>query len=185
MNAGTINATGVHALTIDTGANSVFNSGVLEASGSGGMVLASAVINSGVLWANGASIKVEGDVSGTGTAQIDGGGMLDFEAASTAGVVFGAGAAGTLTLGDSFHFNGAISGFAASDSIDLADIASATASLSYHENAAGTGGTLTVSDGSASVNLSLVGIYSADNFSIVADHAKGAAIMFVPHDLVV
>jgi hypothetical protein len=183
-NAGTIDASGTHALTVDTGSNSILNSGVLEASGSGGMVVASAIANSGVLWANGAYLTLEDDVSGNGVAKIDGAGTLDFAATSTANVVFGAGAAGTLKLEDSFHFNGAISGFAGSDTIDLADLFGAT-SLSYHENAAGTGGTLSVSDGSATVNLSLLGLYSADNFSIVPDHAKGTAVVYVPHDLIV
>ncbi|HKO69493.1 MAG TPA: VCBS domain-containing protein, partial [Bradyrhizobium sp.] len=183
-NSGTIDATGTHALTVDTGSNSIMNSGVLEASGSGGMVVASAIANSGVLWANGAYLTLEGDVSGNGIAKIDGAGTLDFAASSTANVVFGAGAAGTLKLEDSFHFNGAISGFAGSDTIDLADLFGAT-SLSYHENSSGTGGTLSVSDGSATVNLSLLGIYSADNFSIVPDHAKGTAIVYVAHDLIV
>jgi hypothetical protein len=50
-NSGTINATGTHALVIDTGSNFVFNFGTLEASGSGGLTVASAVENSGVLWA--------------------------------------------------------------------------------------------------------------------------------------
>ena len=174
-----------HSLTIDTGSNSVINSGVLEASGSGGMVVASSVANSGVLWANGATLAVEGEVSGNGTAKIDGTGTLDFEASSTANVVFGSGAAGTLKLGNSFHFNGTISGFAGSDTIDLANLGSATASISYHENAAGTGGTLAISDGVQTVELSLLGNYSADNFSIVPDLAKGTLVAFVPHDLIV
>jgi len=148
------------------------------------MVVASAIVNSGALWANGGYLTVEGDVSGNGVGKIDGAGTLDFAASSTANVVFGAGAAGTLKLEDSFHFNGAISGFAGSDTIDLADLFGAT-SLSYHENSSGTGGTLTVSDGATTVNLSLVGVYSADNFSIVPDHAKGTAIVYVAHDLIV
>jgi hypothetical protein len=184
INAGIINANGAHSLTVDTGSNSILNSGVLEASGSGGMVVASAIVNSGVLWANGAHLTLEGDVSGNGVAKIDGAGTLDFDAPSTANVVFGAGAVGTLKIGDSFHFNGAISGFAGSDTIDLADLSGAT-SLSYHENSSGTGGILTVSDGSAAVNLSLLGVYTADNFSIVPDHAKGTAIVYVAHDLIV
>jgi len=184
-NAGTIDATGIHALTIDTGSNWVFNSGVLEASGSGGLTVASSIVNSGVLWANGASLTVQGAVSGNGTAMIDGSGTLDFEASSTANVLFGSGAAGTLKLGDSFHFNGTISGFGASDLIDLADVGSAAPSISYHENAAGTGGTLAISGGAQTVELSLVGHYSADNFSIVPDHVNGTLIAFVPHDLIV
>ena len=184
-NAGTINATGNHALDIDTGSNIVLNSGVLEASGSGGMTVASAVANSGILWAHGATLTLQGAVSGNGTATIDGTGTLDFEASSTANVVFGSGAAGTLKLGDSFNFSGTISGFEGSDTIDLANLGSANASISYHENAAGTGGTLAISDGAQTVELSLLGKYSADNFSFVPDHVHGTLVTYVPHDLVV
>ena len=182
-NAGTIDATGTHALTIDTGSNLVTNSGVLEASGSGGMMVASGIVNSGVLWANGATLTVQGAVSGNGTATIDGIGTLDFEASTTANVVFGSGTGGTLKLGDSFHFNGTISGFGGSDVIDLANVAAANASISYHENAAGTGGTLAISDGAQTLELSLLGHYSADNFSIVPDQLHGTSITYVPHDL--
>jgi hypothetical protein len=182
-NAGTIDATGTHALTIDTGSNLVTNSGVLEASGSGGMMVASGIVNSGVLWANGATLTIQGAVSGNGTATIDGIGTLDFEASTSANVVFGLGTGGTLKLGDSFHFNGTISGFGGSDVIDLANVAAANASISYHENTAGTGGTLTISNGAQTLELSLLGHYSADNFSIVPDQLHGTSITYVPHDL--
>jgi len=185
VNEGTIDATGADALTIDTGANVVTNSGTLEATGTGGLTVLSAIANSGTLWANGAAITVQGEVIGNGTAMINGSGALDFEAASTANVVFGAGAAGTLKLGDAFHFNGTISGFAASDTIDLANVGAATASISYHENAAGTGGTLAISDGAQTVDLALLGHYTESNFSIVPDQAKGILVSFVPHDLIV
>jgi hypothetical protein len=184
-NAGTIDADATHVLAIDTGSNTVVNSGVLEASGSGGMTIASAIANSGVLWANGSYLAVQGEVSGNGTAAIDGNGMLDFEASSTSNVVFGFDAAGTLKLGDSFHFSGTITGFSGSDIIDLADLGSAAATLSYHENATGTGGTLSIFDGAQTAELTLLGHYSADNFSIVADATKGALISYVPHDLLV
>ena len=182
-NAGTIDATGTHALTIDTGSNLVTNSGVLEASGSGGMMVTSGIVNSGVLWANGATLTVQGAVSGNGTATIDGIGTLDFEASTSANVVFGSGTGGTLKLGDSFHFNGTISGFGGSDVIDLANVAAANASISYHENTAGTGGTLAISNGAQTLELSLLGHYSADNFSIVPDQLHGTSIIYVPHDL--
>jgi hypothetical protein len=181
-NAGTINATGTHTLTIDTGSNLVFNSGVLEASGSGGLTVASSIANSGVLWANRSTLTVQGEVSGTGTATIDGGGTLDLEASATVNVVFGWGA-GTLKLGDSFHFNGTITGFGAMDSIDLASVGSATASISYHENAAGSGGMLAISGGAQTVELSLLGHYTVDNFSIVPDQATGTLITYLSHDL--
>jgi hypothetical protein len=181
-NSGTINATGIHALAIDTGSNFVFNFGTLEASGSGGLTIASAVENSGVLWANGANLTVDGDVSGNGTAIIDGSGTVDFAAASSANVVFGAGDGGTLKLEDSFHFSGTISGFNGADAIDLTDVNSATAAIAYHENAQGTGGVLTVSDGTHAAQLSLLGHYSAGNFDIVPDQVHGALIT-MHHDL--
>ena len=181
-NAGTIDATGSHALTIDTGSNLVTNSGVLEASGSGGMMVASGIVNWGLLWANGATLTVQGAVSGNGTATIDGIGILDFEASTIANVVFGSGTGGTLKLGDSFHFNGTISGFGGSDVIDLANVAAANASISYHENTAGTGGTLAISDGAQTLELSLLGHYSADNFIIFPDQLHGTSITYVPHD---
>ena len=138
-----------------------------------------------MLWANGGNVTAQGEVSGIGIAKIDGAGALDFEASSTANVVFGSAAAGTLKLEDSFHFNGTISGFTGSDIIDLANVGSAGASISYHENAAGTGGTLAISSAAQTVELSLLGHYSADNFSIVPDHAKGTLVTYVAHDLVV
>ena len=122
---------------------------------------------------------------GAGTTTIDGKGILDFETPTTTNVVFASGAAGTLKLGDSFHFNGTITGFGASDTIDLANVGSAAASISYHANAAGTGGTLAVSNGAQVVELSLVGHYTPDNFSIVPDHATGTLVTLVPHDLIV
>jgi hypothetical protein len=51
--------------------------------------------------------------------------------------------------------------------------------------AVGTGGTLAISDGAHTVDLALLGHYSADDFSIVPDHAKGTLVTFVSHDLVV
>ena len=71
-NKGTIIASGSNALIIDTGANEVVNSGTLRATGSGGLVIHSDIANSGLLWANGGNITIDGNVSGTGSALIDG-----------------------------------------------------------------------------------------------------------------
>jgi hypothetical protein len=54
------------------------------------------------------------------------------------------------------------------------------------KNAAGTGGTLAISDdGAQTLELSLLGQYSTENFSIVPDRAKGTVVTYVPHDLIV
>jgi hypothetical protein len=140
---------------------------------------------------SGGTLIVDPPVTSTGSGssfegRVDGvqyQGNFDFEAPTTANVVFGAGVPSTLKLGDSFHFNGTISGFAISDSIDLANVGFAAASVSYHENAAGTGGALAISGGAQSAVLNLIGQYTADNFSITPDHATGTLVTFVPHDL--
>jgi len=90
--------------------------------------------------------------------------------------------AGTLTLEDSFHFSGTIAGFNGDDAIDLTDLNFATAAIAYHENAQGTGGVLTVSDGTHAAQLSFLGQYSADNFDIVSDQVDGALVT-LHHDL--
>ena len=156
---------------------------MLEASGSGGLTVVSSIENSGSLWANGAVLTVQGAVSG-GTATIDGTGTLDLEAPSTVNVVFGSDTGGTLKLGDAFHFNGTITGFDGADVIDLANIEFGAASISYHANAGDSGGTLTISDGAHVAALSLIGDYSADNFSLAAN-LKGTSITYLAHDLVV
>ena len=99
--------------------------------------------------------------------------------------MFGSGTGGTLKLGDAFHFNGTITGFDGADVIDLANVEFGTASISYQGTAGGTGGTLTISDGAHIAELSLVGDYSADNFSLATDHLKGTSITYSAHDLVV
>jgi len=76
-------------------------------------------------------------------------------------------------------------GFDGADVIDLENVDSGTASISYQGKAGGTGGTLTISDGLHVAELSLVGDYSTDNFSLVPDQLKGTSITYLVHDLVV
>jgi hypothetical protein len=178
-NAGTIDANGTNALTIDTGSNVVSNSGVLEATGSGGLVVHSAVANSGVLIAAGGDLTLKGDVTGAGTATISGGGILEYGGASSATTTF-ADATGELKLDQSENFAGAISGFATGDSLNLADIVfGANTTLGFSENSAGTGGTLTVSDGMHTANLNLLGQYSAAGFAGAADQNGGTLITYM------
>jgi hypothetical protein len=129
----------------------------------------------------GGNHSISGEASEHGTAPMHGAGAADFEPSSTAHAASGSGAAGTLGLGDSFHFKDKISGFEGSGVIDLADVDHAPASISHRENAAGTHGP----EGAQTTELSMPGQHSADNFSIVPDHAGGALVTHVPHDLMV
>ena len=156
-NQGLIDADGANALVIDTGANAIVNTGTLMASGAGGLVLASAV-------------------TGGGAAEIDGSSSLEFAAASDAQVSFDAGASGTLKLDQSGGFTGTVAGFTGYDAIDLADIVGDQATVGYMANADGMGGMLTLSDGTHSASLALLGQYAAADFATAPDAGGGTVV---------
>ncbi len=166
---------------IDTGANIVVNAGTLEATGSGGLDIAGAVANSGSLMAEGGNITIHGDVTGSGTALIDGGATIEFGGAASANTTFTATATGTLMLDNSSGFTGTVTGFAANDQIDLGDIQASSAVLSFAANSNENGGTLTVSDGTHTANIALVGTYDPNSFHLAPDHALGVVITYSDH----
>ena len=89
-------------------------------------------------------------------------------------------------LNDSAHFTGQISGFTGntsiSDVIDLKDINFAKAAETYTENSDGTGGTLTVSDGTDTAHINFSGGYVLGNFKFASDAQGGTLIMDPPVD---
>jgi len=179
VNQGTIIATGTNALEIDTSDNTVVNSGTIMASGSGGLVIDSNVDNSGLLWAHGANITLNGSVSGSGTALMDGVATIEFGAASSAHVALDAAATGTIVLHDSFDFSGVVSGFDGNDHLDLLDVAFGDGTTaSYVANQAGTGGILSVTDGVHTANISLLGQYDPASFQTEADKNMGTLISY-------
>ncbi|WP_214475632.1 VCBS domain-containing protein, partial [Mesorhizobium sp. dw_380] len=176
-NQGTIIATGSNALVIDTGGSVVTNSGTLEATGSGGLTVAGGVANSGMLWANGGDIVIHGQVTGDGDATIGNLSKLEFGAASSTDVTFGHDAAGTLQLDDSFDYSGRIGGITNDDRLDLGDILfGAGTTAVYEANQDGSGGTLTVSDGTHGTALHLMGVYDANGFKL-ADDGQGHTVV--------
>jgi hypothetical protein len=179
VNEATINATGSNALVIDTGSNLVVNSGTLEATGTGGLIVNGAVDNSGTLWANGGNLTIDGAVTGNGTATISGAATLEFGAASAENTTFAVGATGTLKLDQSASFTGSVSGFESGDALDLADIAfGANTTLGYSANADGSGGMLSMSDGTHSASIALFGQYAAAGFQIGSDSGAGAIVSY-------
>ncbi|MEH2568849.1 Ig-like domain-containing protein [Bradyrhizobium sp. AZCC 2289] len=185
VNEGTIIANGTNALDIDTGTNTIVNSGTLEATGSGGLVIDSDVANSGVLWANNGNIVANGNVSG-GSALISGSATLEFAGASSADAKFDFSALGTLKLDHSVDFTGTVSGLASGNQLDLHDILfGASTTESYTANQAGTGGTLTVSDGVHTANIVILGQYSGNGFTTSVDNGGGTLVTYHdPHSVV-
>ncbi|WP_393936926.1 beta strand repeat-containing protein [Aeromonas rivipollensis] len=175
-NAGLILANGLHALLLDTGNNVIDNSGTLAATGAGGMTVASALDNSGHLWANGGDLRLLGDVTGGGSATIDGDATLAFGGAARLGsVAFHGDGAGTLAVeADDAMSLGTILGLEQEDGLLLSDlIFGADTRLSYSASADGTSGLLTVSDGTQSAALRLLGHYSEGDF-LLAGEADGS-----------
>jgi len=169
INQGTIEATGDHALVIDTSAKVVVNEGTLAASGAGGLEVKGVVDNSGTLWAYDGNITIHGDVTGSGTAQIDGHAAIEFGAAASAQVQFDATGAGKLQLDDAFHFSGSISGFASNDTLDFQNLAFGTGAVSYTANTDGTGAVLSVTDGAHTAEIALKGQYDEHSFVLAQD----------------
>jgi hypothetical protein len=84
---------------------------------------------------------------------------------------------GTLTLQNSSSFDGQISGFGGEHRIDLADVffgTSTTLAYSNQDNDSGT--TLTVSDGTNTASLVLLGQYLVSHFAVSSDGNGGTFI---------
>ncbi|RUX29698.1 hypothetical protein EOA13_11655 [Mesorhizobium sp. M7A.F.Ca.US.011.01.1.1] len=180
-NQGTIIASGANALVIDTGGSVITNSGTLEATGSGGLTITGGLANSGMLLANGGDIVIHGQVTGDGDATIGNLSKLEFGGASSTDVTFAHDAAGTLQLDDSFDFSGRIGGITNDDRLELEDILfGAGTTAVYQANQDGSGGTLTVSDGTHGTALHLVGSYDANGFKLADDGQGHTAVSYIP-----
>ncbi len=174
--AGVIDGNAASTLTIDTGSTAIANAGLIEAGGGGGVVIQSAVKNTGTLGAFNSTLTVNANVTGAGVARINGG-TADFEGAFSENVIFGA--TGQLRLAHSTGYDGTISGFSktGANSLDLEDIAFATAKVSFSGTTSA--GTITVSDGTHTAHIKLAGNYTASTF-VLADDGGGGTLVHDP-----
>ncbi|MGD5489520.1 hypothetical protein QUS53_22575, partial [Xanthomonas citri pv. citri] len=85
-----------------------------------------------------------------------------------------------LVIEDSSTFNATISAWQPNkNTIDLVDIhfTAGSTSLAYAQNSDNTGGALTVTDGTHTATLHLLGQYSAANFQLSADNGYGGTLI--------
>ena len=158
----------LNGVSVDGGGLTVAAHGLVQTSGTVTLT-DTAVTNDGTIEVTGGTLTITGagsvaDSAGNtgGTIQIDGGATLDLQVSDTENVSF-SGSGGELQI-DTSSFGGSISGLFAGDQIDLATIGygpDTTASYS--------GGILTVTDGTHSIELNLVGDYSGAHFAGSAD----------------
>ena len=163
------------ALTIDTGAKTITNAGVIEALTGGGIIVSSAVSNTGTLMAFNGTLTVNGAVTGAGIVKVVGG-LADFTGAFNEKVDFGA--SGRLVLAHSQTYGGTIAGFShtGTTSMDLADIAFSGATTATYSGTA-TAGVLTVSDGTHTANIHLSGNYLTASWELSAAVGGGTHII--------
>ena len=111
-------------------------------------------------------------MTGSGTLQISGGGVLDLGGAVNSGATIQfEGTGGKLNLNAPASFSGLFKGFGLGDTIDLAGIAATSASYSN------TLGDLIVSDnGSTVASLPLVGEIPGTQFSVLSDGGSGSLV---------
>jgi len=171
------------ALTIDTGANTIVNAGLIESSdlgmvGSdfGNLVIASPIRNGGVLEVAGEIFEAELAVTGTGSAVIDRG-TLVFAQGFNENVAF-TGTSGILELAKSVDFHKSVSGFSATGgtSLDLGDIAFVNSDEAAYSGSA-TSGALTVTDGIHTAFVKLDGDYLGATFTASSDGHDGTDIV--------
>nr|WP_256593482.1 VCBS domain-containing protein [Pseudomonas sp. 09C 129] len=180
-NAGLILASGLNSLVLDTGTHTITNSGVLESTGTGGMTVASTVENTGHLWANGGDLHLLADVTGNGSATIDGNASLTFAGAAHTSVAFHGEGAGSLVIAQA-EAAGSLVGILGLESDDLltfGDLAfGANTQLSYTANASGAGGLLMVDDGAHRAEVNLLGHYSAEDFQVTDGGEAGTQVSY-------
>jgi len=177
-NQGVIDATGTNPLIVDTAASPVTNTGTLEATSNATLFVASNVTNTGHLIANNGDVIFAGAVSGTGTATIQGAGSIEFGSTTTSNVTFAAGADGTVTFDAASTLTGklSITGFTLGDTIDLADInfSGSGPTLTFNK------GILTVSDGTDTAQIRMIGNFTLASFHAASDGSGGTLITDPP-----
>ena len=106
---------------------------------------------------------------------VDEGATVEIDGASAQSVSF-AGTTGTLKLGDALAFTGQVSGLAEADALDLADVRyGANTTATFLGNA--DGGTLTVTDGTDTAHIALVGDYLGSGWTLSSDGHGGARVV--------
>jgi hypothetical protein len=149
------------------GSSSISNSGLFEKTGgTGTSLIAPQLVNGGSVLVSSGALDLEGAVSGKGTDTISGASTLDFDSTVGGGQTAAfAGSGGALELIDPLGFAARISGFAASDKVELSGD---WVFSSFSETGNGNMGALTLSSGSNHLSLHFLGDYAASDFTIAS-----------------
>lgn len=175
--AGVIFNSQSQTLTIDTGANAVANAGTIAANGGSGILVKSAINNTGVLGAINSKLILAGAITGSGVAHINGGTLDVVTTSFTQNVAF-TGATGVLELASSQTYTGSVSGLSlsGSSSLDLVDIAFSAVKTKATFAGTTASGVLTVTDGTHTSKISLLGNYTKSAWVLKSDGHGGTSV---------
>ena len=179
--SGAANLGGGSALTL-------VNGGTVDANQSGGTLTINAsggaVTNTGTLEAtNGGTLLIDQNVTGSGGSAVIGtGSTVDFAGSFSQNASF-TGSSGTLELAQSQSYTGTVSGLSTHGGssgtvLDLVDIGFVNANEATFSGTS-TGGTLSVTDGTHIAKIALLGNYLASTFVAQSD-GHGGTIVFDP-----
>ncbi|SED91990.1 autotransporter passenger strand-loop-strand repeat-containing protein [Bradyrhizobium erythrophlei] len=132
--------------------------------------------NDGTAWGAWQSFNVTGESPSSAT--IVPSGTLELTGASNASVAF-QGSTGTLKLDNSASFNGTVAGMTGSDAIDFANINFANVHTPTFSGDS-SHGTLTVTDGTVTASIALLGNYMASTFTTSSDGHGGTLVVDPP-----
>jgi hypothetical protein len=182
-NSGTVLAQGdFFTSTIEFFAG-VTNSGRMQANYRGELDFEAGVVNKsgGQLIDDGGTMNIDGAATG-GTALIESSGTVHFNGSAsidtTTSVKFQGG--GQFALGHSGNYTGSVSGFGIGDSIDVTDIGFVSGKDSYNPGT----DILTISSGTHTTKIQLVGVYTANDFTFGSDGHGGTLISWHGHAIV-
>jgi hypothetical protein len=163
-------------------AKSFVNSGTINLFGNGSNLAAlnvsGATTNNGSISITNDTEELTGAVGGAGSFSLSTA-NLQFDSSVSAGQTIKESGAYALTLKQAQKFAGTISGFGTGDTIDAANFLFSGTTFNFVENSGGTGGTLTLHDGSLTANILMAGVYTKSDFTLAHDSGTGTLVKFV------
>jgi hypothetical protein len=165
------------ALVLNTGTSTITNAGLIESDAGGGtLVINSAVANTGVIEANGGLLQVNAAITGTGKLEVNGGTLELTQVGVTSAVAFVT-PAGTLQLDNSQTFGGTVKGMSTTvgTTLDLSDIGFGGSTKATFAGTT-TSGVLTVTDGTHTAKITLLGNYTNSTFNVASDGHGGTDV---------
>lgn len=167
------------------GGTFVNNGSVVRVGGSSFSEIDATYVNNGGTQVSTGQLVFDQAVTGKGAFAIDNDSQLWFEASVGSGqqVIFGSVGNGTLIPLDVADFHATIAGFHAGDAIDLKGYPSDHDSMSYKENADGTGGVLTIDTiANQTATFAFSGHYEASGFHTGPNAYNGTLLTYTVPD---